>query len=208
MGNPLTNQGVLVQTSLGYSNTYNGGYSIQITDTNGCTVSNTLFLDPQNVSPQFNIDSISEINPSCFGDCNGRLFAKMFDVGIHSIPPFTYYWFNSNGDTLKVDSLGSVWYNPSHVATYTNRCAGNYELHAYDFYNNGPVTAQYSLVEPNDIIISNAYNQPLLIECGKDTVLEVAVTGGNLTNDTILLNDVTINIGSPNTPNIFGFSDT
>ena len=127
---------------------------------------------------------------------------------LHSIPPFTYYWFNSNGDTLKVDSLGSVWYNPSHVATYTNRCAGNYELHAYDFYNNGPVTAQYSLTEPNDIIISNGYNQPLLIECGRDTVLEVAVTGGNLTNDTILLNDVTINIGSPNTPNIFGFSDT
>ena len=208
VGNPLTNQGVLLQTSLGYSNTFNGGYTIQITDTNGCTVSNTLFLDPQNVSPQFNIDSISETNPSCFADCNGRLFAKMFDVGIHSVPPFTYYWFNSNGDTLKVDSLGSVWYNPSHVATYTNRCAGSYELHAYDFYNNGPVTAQYSLVEPNDIIISDAYNQPLLIECGEDTVLEVAVTGGNLTNDTILLNDITINIGSPNTPSIFGFSDT
>ena len=64
---------------------------------------------------------------------------------------------------------------------------------------------QYSLVEPNDIIISNAYNQPLVIECGEDTVLEVAATGGNLTNDTILLNDITINIGSPNTPNILGF---
>ena len=58
----------------------------------------------------------------------------------------------------------------------------------------GPVTAQYSLVEPNDIIISNAYNQPLLIECGKDTVLEVAVTGGNLTNDTIFIKSNTINI--------------
>ena len=46
VGIPLPTSGFLVQDSLGYSNQYNGGYTIQVTDTNGCFQS--LFLDPDN----------------------------------------------------------------------------------------------------------------------------------------------------------------
>jgi hypothetical protein len=140
IGNLLPQQSVLVQNSLAYSNSFNGGYTVQASDTNSCEVSEIIYLNPTNQSSLFGIDSTQGTNPTCYGSCDGKLFAKMFDVGIHSIPPFTFYWMNKlTGDTLKVDSLGSAWYNPSHVATYTNRCPGEYELHAYDFYNNGPI---------------------------------------------------------------------
>ena len=85
VGNPLSNQGILTQTSLGFSSTFNGGYTVQVEDTNNCSVSKTLFLNPQNVSSQFGIDSISATNPTCFSSCDGKLFAKMFDVGKKTI---------------------------------------------------------------------------------------------------------------------------
>ena len=212
VGNLLPQQSVLVQNSLAYSNSFNGGYTIQVSDTNSCEVSEIIYLNPTNPSSLFGIDSTQGTNPTCYGSCDGKLFAKMFDVGIHSVPPFTFYWMNKlTGDTLKVDSLGSAWYNPSHVATYTNRCPGEYELHAYDFYNNGPVIyrgPKFILNEPTEIVITNPFPNPVMVQCGNDTILSNDVNGGNLTNDTILVRQETINIGNPNIPSIFGFSDT
>ena len=71
-----------------------------------------------------------------------------YDVGPSSVAPFTYIWIDVDGsmpglnpgDTMRVDSVNSPsgQYNgaPSHVATYTNRCAGTYNLYAYDYYGN------------------------------------------------------------------------
>ena len=144
-----------------------------MTDTNGCFQSVTLYLDPDNSASQLSIDSISVTNPRCFDDCDGKLFAKMYGVGTYSVPPFTFYWLNATtGDTLKVDSLGSAWYNPAHVATYTNRCAGDYELHAYDYYDRGPTTAQFTLTNPDQISVYTYGGEPLEIECGKTSCLE------------------------------------
>ena len=207
VGIPLPTSGFLVQDSLGYSNQYNGGYTIQVTDTNGCFQSVTLYLDPDNSASQLSIDSISVTNPRCFDDCDGKLFAKMYGVGTYSVPPFTFYWLNATtGDTLKVDSLGSAWYNPAHVATYTNRCAGDYELHAYDYYDRGPTTAQFTLTNPDQISVYTYGGEPLEIECGKDTVLVSQVFGGNRTNDTIFHSTNIIQITGSSTA--YGFSDT
>ena len=86
IGIPLPTSGFLVQDSLGYSNQYNGGYTIQVTDTNGCFQSVTLYLDPDNSASQLSIDSTSVTNPRCFDDCDGKLFAKMYGVGTYSVP--------------------------------------------------------------------------------------------------------------------------
>ena len=87
-----------------------------------------------------------------------------FDAGILGQP-----------DTLKVDSLGSLFYNPSGVATYKNLCAdinandsdGNFDgtirLFAFDYYGNpalqGPGTENdgsivFTIIQPDSLYIS------------------------------------------------------
>ena len=117
--------------------------------------------------------------------CNG--------VGTYSVPPVHLLLNATTGDTLKVDSLGSAWYNPAHVATYTNRCAGDYELHAYDYYDRGPATAQFTLTNPDQISVYITEESHLKLS-GEDTVLVSQVFGGNRTNDTIFHSSNTIQI--------------
>ena len=79
-------------TGLGYSNQFNGGYTLVVTDTNGCTNQVTVFLHPQNSGIGFAIDSTSVTAVTCYGDCDGKLFMKTTTLGTLSVPPFTYIW--------------------------------------------------------------------------------------------------------------------
>ena len=79
-----------------------------------------------------------------------------YDVGPSSVPPFTYVWTNAvTGVVMRVDSLGSSQYNgpPSHVATYTNRCAGFYTLQVYDYYGNSLPPIDFTVNQPDSIFV-------------------------------------------------------
>jgi len=197
--------GGLIQDSLKYSNQYDGGYTINITDTNGCLGSITVYVHPQNAGDSLMIDSSSITHPTCYGDCDGKLWARMYGVGTYSVPPFTFVWRDlATGAIIKTDSLGSPWYNPSHVATYTNRCAGVYSIMAYDYYGNSisSVLEFPLLVDPDSIYVQ--LGADIVIDCGEDTLLSSIVTGGNTLNDTALINTQTLNFNNAPT----GFSDT
>ena len=198
--------GGLVQNSLSYSNQYNGGYTINVTDTNGCSGTEIVYIHPKSAGDSLMIDAFSITNPTCFGACDGQLWAQMYGVGTYSVPPFTFVWSDiATGNVLKIDSLGSPWYSPlSHVATYVNRCPGVYSLMAYDYYGNSisSILEFPALVDPDSMYVQ--LGADIVIDCGEDTLLTSIVIGGNELNDTTLINTQTLNFNNAPT----GFSDT
>ena len=188
-------------TGLGYSNQFNGGYTLVVTDTNGCSNQVTVFLHPQNSGIGFDLDSTSVTAVTCYGDCDGKLFMKTTTLGTLSVPPFTYIWKDITGTILKIDSLGSPWYNPSHVATYVNRCAGVYTLEVFDFYGNYIPPIEFVVETPDSMSVN--LGPDFTIDCGEDTVLTAFPTGGNLTNDTTLVNTFSLDFNNPS-----GLGDT
>ena len=217
VGLPLPTSGILVQDSLGYSNQYNGGYTIYITDTNGCEGSDIIYVHPNNASANLSVDSVGIDHVSCYGACDGRLYMKPYDVGPSSVASFVYIWIDVDGsmpglnpgDTMRVDSVNSPsgQYNgaPSHVATYTNRCAGTYNLFAFDYYGNPfpsgffPIT--FTVNQPDSIGID--LGPDIIIDCGEDTVLSAQAFGGTKTNDTTLVNSFVLDFNNPS-----GIGDT
>lgn len=201
----LNFQGNLVQDSLAYSNPLaqgGGNYNVFISDdaSTSCTRSFDYFVEPQNTGQDFWIDSLSTsdtIYTSCYGACDAAIEVQMnghgtgWNSGCESIGPFVYYWLEgfSSGilgqpDTLKVDSVGSLFYSPSGVATYKNLCAdinandldGNFDgtirLFAYDYYGNSaiaPITGGdgsmlFTIIQPDSLtieILSLNYPDPL-----------------------------------------------
>jgi len=178
---PLSTQinftGGIVMDSLGYSNPLSqggGDYNIFISDlgSTSCTKSFDYFVQPLTTGQNFSIDVSStsdSIFTSCYGLCDAQIEVKMnghgngFNSGCESVGPFVFYWLEGfdagilgQPDTLKVDSVGSLFYNPSGVATYKNLGVrgnaiggcnsmpgdldGNFDgtirLFAYDYYGN------------------------------------------------------------------------
>ena len=190
-------------TGLGYSNQYNGGYTLLVTDSNGCSQSQIIYIHPQNAGINLAYDSVGVQNASCFGVCDGKLYWLPSNVGPGSVPPFTYIWRDDAGNIMRVDSLGSSQYNgaPSHVATYTNRCAGQYTIEVIDYYGNSLPPYLFTIAEP-DVMTVNL-GPDFVMDCGDDTVLVANPTGGNLTNDTTLINSFVLDFNNPS-----GFGDT
>ena len=200
INNPISNSSIGIN-GLGYSNEFNGGYTLIVTDTNGCTGQLTEYLHPQNAGDSLRIDSSNVTDVTCFGDCDGKIFAKPYNIGTVTVPPFTYVWRDANGNVLKVDSLGSPWYNPSHVATWTLRCAGIYTLEVFDYYGNTGPLIDFVVGTPDSMYVD--LGPDFVIPCGEDTVLKANPIGGNLTNDTTLINTFVLDFNNPS-----GIGDT
>jgi len=188
--------------SLGFSNPLaqgGGNFNIFISDqaATSCTRSFNVFLEPATTGQDFWIDSLSTnttVTTSCYGACDASIEVTMnghnqgYNTGCESIGPFVFYWLEgfSSGilgqpDTLKVDSVGSIFYNPSGVATFKNlgvrgnstgNCNsmpgdldGNFDgtirLYAYDYYGNpalaplsgGDGSLLFTIIEPDSITI-------------------------------------------------------
>jgi gliding motility-associated-like protein len=192
----------IVMDSLGFSNPLaqgGGNFNIFISDqaATSCTRSFNVFLEPATTGQDFWIDSLSTnttVTTSCYGACDASIEVTMnghnqgYNTGCESIGPFVFYWLEgfSSGilgqpDTLKVDSVGSIFYNPSGVATFKNlgvrgnatgNCNsmpgdldGNFDgtirLYAYDYYGNpalaplsgGDGSLLFTIIEPDSITI-------------------------------------------------------
>ena len=193
----------IVMDSLGFSNPLaqgGGNYNIFISDqaATSCTRSFDVFLEPATTGQDFWIDSLSTnttITTSCYDACDASIQVTMnghnqgYNTGCESIGPFVFYWLEGftsgilgQPDTLKVDSVGSGFYNPSGVATFKNLGVrgnsaggcnsmpgdldGNFDgtirLYAYDYYGNpalaSPLTGGdgsllFTIIEPDSIEI-------------------------------------------------------
>ena len=201
---PLTSDtnlaGGIFMDSLGYSNPLalgNGNYRIFISDSasTSCTRTFDIILDPLNTGQDFWIDSTSSnttLYTSCYGVCDASIEVTMnghnqgYNSGCESIGPFVFYWIEELSDTtpadiLKIDSVSTLFYNPSGVATFKNlgpfgNSAGNctsmlgdsdgnfngkIRLYAYDYYGNPALPAPtggdgsilFTIVQPDSIAI-------------------------------------------------------
>ena len=123
------------------------------------------------------------LNASCFGLCDGKLYMLPLNVGPGSVAPFTYIWTNSTCRCNYEDEIriGSSQYNgaPSHVATYTNRCAGFYTLEIFDAYGNSLPPIDFTVSQPDSMYVD--LGPDIVIDCGEDTVLTAIAFGGNIT---------------------------
>ena len=202
VGNPFSTSSTSV-TGLGYSNQYNGGYTLLVTDTNGCIEQSTVYIHPENSGVNLAFDSVGVQDASCFGVCDGKLYWLPLNVGPGSVPPFTYIWRDDAGNIMRVDSLGSSQYNgaPSHVATYTNRCAGQYTIEVFDYYGNSLPPYLFTIAEPDVMTVD--LGPDIIMDCGEDTVLVANPSGGNLTSDTTLINSFVLDFNNPS-----GIGDT
>ena len=138
-GNP-TGQGTASVTNLAP-----GNYSVNITDANGCTKTQTFSITQP---PTLSVNSTST-SPTCNGACNGSITAA--PVGGNGAP-FTF--------TLQSSVSASLTSNPP----YTALCAGSYTLIVSDALGCTKTTT-INLVQPNPITLSlsatpiNCFNQ-------------------------------------------------
>ena len=202
-GNLFSNSSTGV-TAIGYSNQYNGGYTLQVTDTNGCQSQEIIYIHPNNAGANLAVDSFGVIDASCFGLCDGELFMYPYDIGPSSVPPFTYIWRDAiTGNVMRIDSLGSPFYNgsPLHEATYSNVCAGFYTLEIFDYYGNSLPPVDFTVNQPDSMYVDLGLD--IVIDCGEDTVLTALAFGGNKTRDTTLVNSFILDFDNPS-----GLGDT
>ena len=189
--------GGIVMDSLGYSNPLSqggGDFNVFIQDTGStsCTKSFDYFIEPASTGADFYIDASSSedtIYTSCYAACDANIEITMnghgsgYNSGCESVGPFIFYWYEGfdagilgQPDLLKVDSLGTLFYNPSGVATYKNLCAdinandldGNFDgtirLFAFDYYGNpalqGPGNPNvdgslvFTIIQPDSLYIN------------------------------------------------------
>jgi len=117
-----------VSTTETANNLAAGDYTVSIIDGNGCMVTHDFTLtEPSAV----NIQTISTINPTCFGQCDGSI--QVAGTGGISTS-YTYQWSNSDS-TSNINSL----------------CAGNYSVTVFDA-NNCSSTQNFNLIDPPQVL--------------------------------------------------------
>lgn len=133
---PVGGTGVITISWVGQPSTFNlinlcpGTYTYNLADAGGCTLMGNVIL---NNPPPLQPPLLVNINPTCFGYCDGQSVVNPTD----GVAPYTFLW--SNGQTTQIAS---------------NLCAGNYTCLVTDFYGcttSGPTT----LIDPPQLTINS-----------------------------------------------------
>jgi gliding motility-associated-like protein len=139
------------------SNTANnlaaGPYSVSIEDGNGCLVTNSFTLSEP---PAVSIQTLSTINPSCNGQCNGSISI----AGTGGTSPYTYSWSNS-----------------ATTANITSLCAGAYLVTVYDA-NSCSATNNYTLTESAALVATITSTTDILCNGQCTGSATVGITNG------------------------------
>jgi len=142
-------------TSFTLSGLYYGTYTAEITDDHGCSVSLPMSVIDQ---PGPIINSISFVEPTCFGECDGEATVAVSG----GTTPLNYEWCD-------VASQGT----PS----ASGLCAGNYCITVTD--NNGCTAIDYDvLAEPSELIVT-AVPPTIQVCAGECATIGAVPSGGN-----------------------------
>ena len=158
--------GVVPQTTTTASSLLAGVYTITVTDTKGCTASDTRDIDTVTSTMDANVTSSSQMqyiggnDISCFGEDDGGAIVTAW--GAHA--PYTYQWTGPNNFNNTNNSI-------------TNLSAGIYSVVVRDT-NNCLVNRSILMTEPDEIsfTILGAVDESCLGAC--DGQVQVEVIGG------------------------------
>ncbi len=129
-----------------------GTYSVSITDSLGCTYSDSLVLN----EPSDLTLSLSSVNNSCFNSCDGMINTQIFG----GVSPYTYLW----NDSTSLDSI-------------TNVCSGNYNVIITDT-NGCTISASSIITQPTEIIINTDSIIEVSVYDGNDGEIYITASGG------------------------------
>ena len=148
---PYTYQWSNGETTQDINNLTEGTYTVIVTDSNGCTIYDTIVL----TEPTDIIFSTTNTNILCHGDSTGSIDLSV----IGGVSPYTYQW--SNGETTQdINNLTEGTY--SVIITDSNGCT------VYD---------TIELTEPTEIILSST-NTNILCHGDSTGSIDLSVTGG------------------------------
>ena len=130
----MPNSGIPQTTQSATQLSVSGNYTIDLTDANGCTLSETVFVD--NAPTLIVTDSV--IQPLCYNDTNGIIYANITGGS----GPYNYSW-SQNG-------VSGLYSSSSFIA---NLSAGTYSVIVEDSYG---CVDQFStqVINPNLISVS------------------------------------------------------
>ena len=133
------------------SNLAAGQYTVSIEDGNGCLVTSDFTLTEP---PAVTIQTISTVNPTCYGQCNGTIQIAG-NGGISS--SYTYLWSNNSSN-----------------ATVNALCSGTYDVTVSDA-NNCSVIGSYTLTDPVQVLanISSVTNILCYGSCTGSATVEI-----------------------------------
>ena len=148
---PYTYQWSNGETTQDINNLTEGTYTIIVTDSNGCTIYDTIVL----TEPTDIIFSTTNTNILCHGDSTGSI-----DISVSGgVSPYTYQW--NNGETTQdINNLTEGTY--SVIVTDSNGCT------VYD---------TIELTEPTEIILSST-NTNILCHGDSTGSIDLSVSGG------------------------------
>ena len=129
-----------------------GNYTVTVTDANGCTRTQTYTI----TQPTALTATQSQVNPTCFGLCNGTGTV----VASGGTPGYTYNWTPSGGNG----------------ATGTGLCAGNYTCTITDA-NGCTITRTFTLTQPTAVTVT-ATSTPVACFGGSTGTVSATASGG------------------------------
>lgn len=132
-----------------------GSYTVNVTDSNGCTISDTVTIPPP--PPPINISIDSLMNVSCYGINDG--YSKVTVSG--GSPGYYYSWNPPEGMTNQAKTLA----------------AGTYTLLVTD-YHRCSASINITITQPSQLSVNGT--SPIKIYSGQDTTISASATGGIL----------------------------
>jgi gliding motility-associated-like protein len=159
-------QGVVDQDSASFlSGLQSGAYPLAVTDNNGCTLQQTINL------PALKTIAVNAVvnNASCFGSCNGNIFATALTSGAAPAVPYSFAWSGSPNPPPGVNTATTTAVN--------NLCAGIYTLQVSDQLGCSiDTTFTISSPPPLQASVLSIQNESCL--SGADGSITLSVSGG------------------------------
>ena len=153
-----------------------GIYTVTVTDSRGCTATDTRDIDTITNTMDAMISSVQNINGygiSCFGANDGWAMVQAW--GAHA--PYAYQWYGPNGFINSNDTIAQLY-------------AGTYSVYVYDT-NNCVVNRSVVIAEPGELIYTTlgSSDETCLGAC--DGTVTIDIIGGSAPYTGIATNNTT-----------------
>ena len=156
-----------------------GTYTVTVTDSNGCSETETYTLT-EPLSLQIEIDNTIISSILCYGDSTASIKVDITQV---SIAPFT---FQINGTTyLGTNYTDSVQNISDLTYTFNNLVAGTYSVTVTDANGNSKTTLTKTITQPENPLSIDSSIQDIGCSGGNDGEIDVTVSGGTLTGNNV-----------------------
>ena len=178
---------VAPQTTSVATDLFAGVYTITVTDSRGCTVTDSRDIDTVTNTMNAHITALNQYNGGYYVSCYGANDGKVYVLASGAHEPYSYQWFGPSGFSGSNDTINQL-------------AAGIYSVNVSDT-NNCMVNTSIHVTEPLNLLYSvhSSTAETCLGSC--DGTVSLQLSGGTAPYVGIFTNNVTGHIGSSSMPN-------